>query len=106
MMTAWNVPVAESIVGTIILYAKIAACVLIVSAIIFVPRAETAITWKVATVAAVVKTAPQSVNHAEKIVASVMTICVPTAEYVTSARAGKEISAITAIYAAIARSCA
>ena len=50
--------------------------------------------------------APSFAKIAESIAASVMLFFAKVAEHATFARAGQEISAITAIYAAIARSCA
>ena len=54
-------------------------------------------------VAAAVKTAPQSAKIAEKTVRSVMMLFVRVAEYVTNARAVKEISVMVAICAAVVR---
>jgi len=53
-----------------------------------------------------VRIAPQSAKNAEKTVRSVMTIFVPTAACVTSVRAEKDTSVITAICAPIVRSSA
>ena len=58
MMTAWIVPVAVSIIGMIILFAKIAECAITASTITLVPVAEDVITWKDAWIAALVWTAP------------------------------------------------
>ena len=88
MMTAWIVPVAVIIIGMIILYAKIVACVLTVSTIILVPIAVDVITWKVAEIADCVKIAP---------------FFVLTVEPATFVQAVKEISVITANYVMLVR---
>ena len=56
-MTVWIVPVAVNIIGMIILFAKIAACVTTVSTITLAPIAEIVITWKVVRNAELARTA-------------------------------------------------